>query len=124
MSEHAPQEQELVSTIRAAWVPGSSDPEAFHARLRGRLRGRRRRRSVLVVAVAAAVLAVGVSHLLGGSPAPPVVEPEARPLAVVEPPTDGVFWSQALDHDQRSFALPGAYGALDTLFLQPRDQEM
>lgn len=129
MSAHDPQDQELVRTIQAAWAPAAPDPEAFDARLRARLRGQQRRRVALGVAAAAAVALVVTSHLSGGpaEPLPSVAQspPEPAPaVATAEQPTGSVFFAQALDHDQRGFALPGAYGALDSLFLQASDQEL
>jgi hypothetical protein len=81
------------------------------------------------VSAAGAVAAlVGVSHLVGGEvePRAPIVEaPAPSPVvASAEPATGSSFFAQALDHDQRSFELPGAYGALDELFLDPYDQEL
>jgi hypothetical protein len=129
MSVHDPQDQELVRTIQGAWAPAAPDAEAFDARLRARLRGQQRRRVALGVAVAVAGVLVAASHLLGGpAPAPvEVVQAPAEPapvVAVAELADSPVFFSQALDHDQRGFSLPGAYGALDTLFLQAQDQEL
>ncbi len=130
MTTHDSDSRALVQRIQEAWTPPPTDPRRFDAQLRSRLRAQGRQRTALVVAAAAAVLLVAASHLLGGGaePAPTL----ALPQAVEETPAvasagaaaQGVFWSEALDHDQRGFSLPGAYGALDTLFLQPTDQEL
>jgi hypothetical protein len=127
MSIQDPQDRDLIHTIQATWVPRAPDVRAFDARLHARLRDRQRRRVVASAVAVAALLLVVASHLLGGpEPGPSklveLTPPEPTP-AVASAPSPA-FFSQALDHDQRGFSLPGAYGALDTLFLQTADQEL
>ncbi len=125
----------LVESIRDAWTPEPVDAKAFDERLHLRLRSSQRRRAVALGALATVAVLVAVSHLLGGpaSEAPPVrVEAAAPPVSettelAVAARDDGrgsLWFGQALDPAQRSYQLPGAYGALDALFLQPSDQEL
>lgn len=131
MTSHDSDSRELVELIRGVWTPPPSDPGRFEAGLHVRLRSQRRRHTLVVAAVAAVGLLVAASHLIG-DPAEPGSEPALRPdtavapsaMAAADDPVEGLFWSQALDHEQRGYALPGAYGALDSLFLQPYDQEL
>ncbi len=135
MNDHDPESRELVESIRDAWSPEPVDVAGFDARLRQRLRVSQRRRAMLVAGLAAAAVLVVVSQLWGGSP----VEPSGRVLptdqapaeapldperALVDASPDAEWFAGALEPSQRAFDLPGAYGALDALFLQPIDQEL
>ncbi len=128
-------EHELIEEIRAVWAPPSSDPEGFDVQLRRRLERSQRRRilagaGVVLVVAGLAALHLGQASDPGelpvvagrGATAPPL----ARAVASVraEPTSAAEWWDHALDPAQRSFDLPGEYGALDTLFLQTRDQEL
>jgi len=129
MTAHHPDNRDLIQDIQGAWSPPPTDAERFDAQLAVRLMSRKRRRTALMVATAAAAVLVIGSHLLGSQAhEPPAVAdaPVENPAttAVAAADADSMFWGQALDHDQRDFSLPGAYGALDTLFLQPYDQEL
>jgi hypothetical protein len=117
-----------VHTIQDAWAPPPSDAQAFDATLHARLRGQRRRRAVLAGAAVAGLVLLGASHLIGGPQelgSPRVELPAPAPVvATAEQGVGSSFFGQALDSDQRGFELPGAYGALDELFLDPYDQEL
>ncbi len=125
------QHDPLIAEIRDAWAPPPTEAGRFEVGLQRRLQRQRRRRAAALGGAVALALLVGASHLLGV-----LAEPEPEPLArqvVVEPaPAQAVasaertggasFFSGALQYERGGLDLPGAYGALDSLFLQ--DQEL
>jgi hypothetical protein len=116
---------DLIRTIQEGWAPEGPDPARFEAALRRRLLGQRRRRVALISVASAALAMVALSHLLGDPSTPgPILAPVAQDLGDAEPAVAsaaagaGVFFSEALEYERSGLDLPGAYGALDSLFLQ------
>ncbi len=127
MTNHDSDSRELVELIDGAWSPPGVDADAFDARLHGRLRARKRRRATLAGAAVAALVLVVASHLIGApEPAQDAIvqaPSEFAPMvASAEPASVPAFFAGALGGD--SYGIPGSHGAVDTLFLQPLDQEL
>ncbi|MFH1469224.1 MAG: hypothetical protein ABIO70_32850 [Pseudomonadota bacterium] len=112
---------DLAALLEEHWAPAATEPAAFEAGIARRHGRSQRRRAALGATLAAVALAFLALHLPAETP------PAAEPVPVVQASAAanaGAWWSDAVDPTQRAYALPGTWGALDTLFLQPFDQEM